>query len=90
MVGGEGGWTCPRLRLQLINDFGQSAVKLLGLGFRPSSPGSRDKNRGTTMKTISMIAADRAFKAISAMSCLGLAVSFSLMALGIDLGTGGL
>jgi hypothetical protein len=37
------------------------------------------------MKTISMIAADRTFKAITALSCSGLALSFCLMAFGMDL-----
>ena len=37
------------------------------------------------MKTISMIASDRAFKAISAVTCCGLALSFCLMAFGMDL-----
>ncbi|HLZ01404.1 MAG TPA: hypothetical protein VKR55_04535 [Bradyrhizobium sp.] len=39
------------------------------------------------MKTISSIAADRAFKAISMFSGLGLALSFCLMAAGMDLST---
>ena len=37
------------------------------------------------MKTISIMASDRAFKAISALSCSGLALSFALMAFGMDL-----
>jgi hypothetical protein len=37
------------------------------------------------MKTISSIAKDRAFKAITALSCAGLAVSFCMMAFGMDL-----
>ena len=37
------------------------------------------------MKTISSIAADHSFKAITMMSCFGLVVSFCLMALGMDL-----
>lgn len=37
------------------------------------------------MKTISSIAADRAFKAIATMSCVGLSVSFCMMAFGMDL-----
>jgi hypothetical protein len=37
------------------------------------------------MKTISSIVADRAFKAITTMSCLGLTASFGMMAFGIDL-----
>ena len=37
------------------------------------------------MKTISMIAADRTFKAITALSCSGLALSFVLVAFGMDL-----
>jgi hypothetical protein len=41
--------------------------------------------KGGTMKTISMIAADRTFKAITALSCSGLALSFCLMAFGMDL-----
>ena len=34
---------------------------------------------------ISMMASDRAFKAISALSCCGLALSLALMAFGMDL-----
>jgi hypothetical protein len=37
------------------------------------------------MKTISAIATDRAFKAITTLSCLGLALSFGMMAAGMDL-----
>lgn len=38
------------------------------------------------MKTISMMASDRAFKAITLLSCSGLALSFCrLMAFGMDL-----
>jgi hypothetical protein len=37
------------------------------------------------MKTISAIATDRAFKAITTLSCLGLALSFGMMAVGMDL-----
>jgi hypothetical protein len=37
------------------------------------------------MKTISMIASDRAFKAITALSCSGLALSLCLIAFGMDL-----
>ena len=37
------------------------------------------------MKTISSIANDRAFKAITALSFFGLAVSSGMMAFGIDL-----
>jgi len=37
------------------------------------------------MKTISSIAADRSFKAMTTLSCFGLAVSFGLMAIGMDL-----
>jgi hypothetical protein len=37
------------------------------------------------MKTISSIATDRAFKAITTLSCLGLALSFGLMAMGVDI-----
>ena len=40
------------------------------------------------MKTISIIASDRAFKAIATWSCCGLALSFCLMAFGMDLNTG--
>jgi len=40
------------------------------------------------MKTISAIAADESFKAMSILSCIGLAVSIVLMALGMDLNTG--
>jgi len=40
------------------------------------------------LKIISMIVADRAFKTISTISCLGLAVSFSMMAFGMDLSIG--
>lgn len=41
--------------------------------------------KGRTMKTISMMASDRAFKAITVLSCSGLALSFCLMAFGMDL-----
>ena len=37
------------------------------------------------MKTISIMASDRAFKAIAALSCSGLALSFCMMAFGMDL-----
>ena len=37
------------------------------------------------MKTISAIATDRTFKAITVLSCFGLALSFGMMAAGIDL-----
>jgi hypothetical protein len=37
------------------------------------------------MKTISEIAADHSFKAMTMLSCFGLAVSFGLMAFGMDL-----
>jgi len=37
------------------------------------------------MKTISAIAADQSFKAMSVMSCVGLAVSACMMAFGLDL-----
>jgi len=37
------------------------------------------------MKTISEIAKDRAFKAITTMSCLGLALSLGLMATGMNI-----
>ena len=37
------------------------------------------------MKLISSIATDRAFKTISMLSCFGLAVSFCMMAFGMDL-----
>jgi hypothetical protein len=40
------------------------------------------------MKTISMMASDRAFKAITVLSCSGLALSFCLMAFGMDLTIG--
>ena len=40
------------------------------------------------MKTISMMVSDRAFKAIAALSCSGLALSFCLMAFGMDLTIG--
>jgi hypothetical protein len=43
------------------------------------------QKKGRTMKTISMIASDRAFKAIAALSCSGLALSFCLVAFGMDL-----
>jgi hypothetical protein len=36
------------------------------------------------MKTISSIATDRAFKVITTLSCLGLVLSFGLMAIGVD------
>ena len=41
--------------------------------------------KGGIMKTISMMTADRTFKAITALSCSGLALSFVLMAFGMDL-----
>jgi len=37
------------------------------------------------MKTISMMTSDRTFRAIAALSCSGLALSFCLMAFGMDL-----
>ena len=37
------------------------------------------------MKTISMMASDRAFKAITVLSCSGLVLSFALVAFGVDL-----
>jgi hypothetical protein len=37
------------------------------------------------VKTISSIAADRSFKAMTMLSCSGIALSFCLMAFGIDL-----
>ena len=37
------------------------------------------------MKTICSIANDQAFKSITALSILGLAVSFGMMAFGMDL-----
>jgi len=37
------------------------------------------------MKTISSIASDRAFTTITTLSFLGLAVSFGMMAFGMDL-----
>ena len=37
------------------------------------------------MKTIALIAADRSFKTMAMLSCFGLAMSFGLMALGMDL-----
>ncbi len=37
------------------------------------------------MKTISSIAADHTFKAMTMVSCFGLVVTFCLMAFGIDL-----
>jgi len=40
------------------------------------------------MKMISAIAADQSFKAMSVLSCVGLAVSVVLMALGMDLNIG--
>ncbi|HEY7845518.1 MAG TPA: hypothetical protein VID30_17785 [Bradyrhizobium sp.] len=36
------------------------------------------------MKTISSFAANHSFKAITLLSCVGLAVSFCLMAFGVD------
>jgi len=41
--------------------------------------------KGGTMKTISAIATDSAFKTLALMSCFGLALSFGLMAAGMDL-----
>ena len=40
------------------------------------------------MKMISMMASDRAFKAIAALSCSGLVLSFCLMVVGVDLTIG--
>jgi hypothetical protein len=40
------------------------------------------------VKTISIIVSDRAFKAISVLACCGLALSFCLMAFGMDLNSG--
>jgi hypothetical protein len=40
------------------------------------------------MKTISAIATDQSFKAMSVLSFVGLVVSIALMALGMDLNTG--
>lgn len=40
------------------------------------------------MKTISAIAADQSFKAMSVLSCVGLAVSVAVMLLGMDLSAG--
>ena len=37
------------------------------------------------MKTISAIATDSAFKTLTLMSCFGLALSFGMMAAGMDL-----
>jgi hypothetical protein len=37
------------------------------------------------MKTISWMATDRAFRAVTTISCFGLAVSFSMIAFGMDL-----
>ena len=37
------------------------------------------------MKLLASIATDRSFKAISMLSCLGLAASFGMMACGMDL-----
>ena len=37
------------------------------------------------MKTIPAIAADQSFKAMSIMSCIGLAMSVVMMAFGMDL-----
>ena len=37
------------------------------------------------MKLIASIAADRSFKAVSTLSCFGLALSFGMMACGMDL-----
>jgi hypothetical protein len=39
------------------------------------------------MKLIASIATDRSFKAISMLSCVGLAVSLGFMAYGMDLNT---
>ena len=50
----------------------------------PSMP-ARGSTKGGTMKTISAIATDSAFKTLAVMSCFGLALSFSLMAAGMDL-----
>jgi hypothetical protein len=40
------------------------------------------------MKTISMMASDHAFRTVAALSCTGLALSFCLIAFGMDLTVG--
>lgn len=51
----------------------------------PLGPSWANKKMGRIMKTISSIVADRAFKAITTMSCFGLAVSLCMVAFGMDL-----
>jgi hypothetical protein len=66
----------------LINDIGQSAIKSFDLRETPNARFGQTK--GGTVKTISSIAADQSFKAMSVVSCVGLAVSVCMMALGMD------
>jgi len=75
-----------RALLPLINDVRQAVIKSFAFKVALQCPFGHGK-RGP-MKTISAIAADESFKAMSILSCIGLAVSIVLMALGMDLNTG--
>ena len=77
-VNGRTAW-----RYDLINDPRKSRIKLFVLGMLPQGP--RAGRQGGNMKTISSIARDRAFKSIVMLSFFGLAVSFCMMAFGMDL-----
>jgi hypothetical protein len=70
----------------LINDVRQAAIKSFPLNMALQCPFGHT-TRGP-MKTISAIATDQSFKAMSVLSFVGLAVSIALMALGMDLNTG--
>jgi hypothetical protein len=74
----------PILRCDSINDAWQSAIKIFVLRMLPHGPFGPTK-KGGTMKLIASIATDRTFKAISMLSCFGLAVSLGFMAYGMDL-----
>ena len=74
----------PVLHCDSINDAWQSAIKIFVLRMLPHGPFGPTK-KGGTMKLIASIATDRSFKAISMLSCFGLAVSLGLMAYGMDL-----
>jgi hypothetical protein len=70
----------------LINDVPQSAIKSFVLELAPQR--RYGQTTGGYMKTISAIAADQSFKAMSILSCIGLAVSVAMMMLGMDLNAG--
>jgi hypothetical protein len=72
------------LRCDSINDAWQSGIKIFVLRMLPHGPFGPTK-KGGTMKLIASIATDRSFKAISMLSCFGLAVSLGFMAYGMDL-----